>query len=43
MICGAVSVPNPMDPIMVPSVWYDLSIAHLRMVTRFVSMFSKVS
>ena len=43
MICGYVSVPKPVATMMVPPVWYYLSIALSRIVTRFVSTFYNVS
>ena len=43
IICGAVSGPNPVDPIVVAPVWYAVSMTPLRMATSVSSMFSRVS
>ena len=42
MIFGAASVPKSVAPMMVPPMWYNLSIAFSRMVTRVVSTLSNV-
>ena len=43
MICGYISVPNPVAPKIVPPVWYYLSITFSRIVTRFFSTFYNMS
>ena len=43
IICGAVSGPNPLAPIDVALVWYDVSRTPSRMVMSVRSTFSRVS
>ena len=42
MICGTVSAPNAVAPMMVHPVWYNLSIEFSRMVKRVVFTFSNM-